>query len=372
MEVIKIFGQTDSSFEKYENSVKNYVKYSVDWTLSSCKEMAIVTIVLPCTVILSLPIGLLMYFNGTLPLETLFFTLMITIGIGLPFNKALLFIPHFPQLSYAMNELEAVFFQEELKTGSITEQPKSYDIEFEKVSFAYEEKNVINDVSFRIKEKTMTAIVGPSGGGKSTLVKLLVHYYDIGSGKIIIGRESISDYSQEALTQMISFVSQDNFLFDDTIMENIRKGKQNATDEEIIKAAKIASAHDFIINLENGYHTVVGSSGGKLSGGERQRIAIARAMLKDAPIIVLDEATAYSDAENEDLIQDAINRLMKEKTVIVIAHRLRSIVNADDILVIDKGKIIDMGTHENLMKRSALYEHLWEANEKSYNWELGV
>lgn len=372
MEVIKIFGQTASSFEKYENSVKNYIKYSADWTFSSCKEMAIVTIVLPCTVILTLPVGVYMYFQGTLPLETLIFTLMITIGIGVPFNRALLFIPHFPQLDYAMNELENVFFQAELKTGSKTDRPESYDIEFDKVFFAYEKKNVISGVSFLIKENTLTAIVGPSGGGKSTLAKLLLHYYDIDRGEITIGGENITSYNQEALMQMISFVSQDNFLFNDTIMENIRKGRQNATDEEIIQAAKIASAHDFIMGLENGYQTVVGSSGGKLSGGERQRISIARAILKDAPIIVFDEATAYSDAENEDLIQDAINRLMKEKTVIVIAHRLRSIVNADTIIVIDKGKIIDTGSHGDLIKRSDLYQQLWAANEKSYNWELEV
>ncbi len=372
MEVVKIFGQTSSSFEKYENSVKNYIKHSADWMLSSCKEMAIVTIVLPCAVILALPVGVYMYFQGTLPLETLIFTLMITIGIGVPFNRALLFIPYFPQLDYAMNELESVFFQTELKTGSKTDRPASYDIEFDKVFFAYEKNNVINDVSFVIKENTLTAVVGPSGGGKSTLAKLLVHYYDIDQGEISIGGENITGYSQEALMQMISFVSQDNFLFDDTIMENIRKGRQNATDEEIIQAAKIASSHDFIMGLENGYQTVVGSSGGKLSGGERQRIAIARAMLKDAPIIVLDEATAYSDAENEDLIQDAINRLMTEKTVIVIAHRLRSISNADTIIVIDKGRIIDTGSHDDLVKRSDLYRQLWEANEKSYNWELAV
>jgi ATP-binding cassette subfamily B protein len=334
--------------------------------------MAIVTIVLPCTVILTLPVGMYMYFQGTLPLETLIFTLMITIGIGVPFNSALRFIPRFPQLDYAMNELENVFFQVELKTGSKTDRPAIYDIEFDKVFFAYEKKTVIDNVSFLIKENTLTAIVGPSGGGKSTLAKLLVHYYDIDRGELTIGGESITSYSQEALMQMISFVSQDNFLFDDTIMENIRKGRQNATDEEIIQAAKIASAHDFIIKLENGYQTVVGSSGGKLSGGERQRISIARAMLKDAPIIVLDEATAYSDAENEDLIQDAINKLMKEKTVIVIAHRLRSIVNADTIIVIDKGKIIDTGSHDDLIKRSDLYRQLWEDNEKSYNWELEV
>lgn len=291
---------------------------------------------------------------------------------NVPFNRALRFVPHFPQLNYAMNELENVFFQAELKTGSKTDRPENYDIEFDKVFFAYEEKNVINDVSFLIKEHTLTAVVGPSGGGKSTLVKLLVHYYDVDSGAITIGGESITGYSQEALIQMISFVSQDNFLFDDTIMENIRKGRQDAIDEEIIQAAKIASAHDFIIELESGYQTMVGSSGGKLSGGERQRIAIARAILKDAPIIVLDEATAYSDAENEDLIQDAINRLMKEKTVIVIAHRLRSIVNADAIIIIDKGKIIDQGSHDDLIRRSDLYQQLWAANEKSYNWELEV
>ncbi len=372
MPVIKVFGKTAASYEKYGNSVERYRDLGYAWSKRLWKAMAVETTLLPCVIILTLPVGLLMYHNGTVSLDTLLFTLMLNLGIGIPLGKAFSFIPLIVKTKQVILELEKAFDYPDLQTGKLTKHPDNYGIEFKNVSFAYDDTTVINNVSFQIKQNELTALVGPSGGGKSTIAKLLVHYYDVKGGSINIGGIDIRDYTQDVHADIISYVSQDSFLFDETIMENIRIGKQDATDEEIIKAAKSASIHDFIISLEKGYQTVVGSSGGKLSGGEKQRITIARALLKNAPILILDEATAYADSENEDLIQDAIGKLMKNKTVIVIAHRLRSIANADKILVINNGEIISSGIHKELLECSLAYKELWLANERTYNWELEV
>ena len=372
MPVIKVFGKTAASYEKYAGSVENYKVFGLSWSMQLWKIKAVYSTVLPCVVILTLPVGLLLYHGGTLSLDTLLFTLMLNLGIGIPLNKAFSFIPMIVKTNQTIHELEKAFDYPELRTGSIDTQPSKYDIEFKNVSFSYDETTIIDDVSFTIKQNELSAIVGPSGGGKSTLAKLLVHFYDVKDGGITIGGVDIRDYTQDTLMDMISYVSQDNLLFDETIMENIRIGKQGASEEEVIHAAKAASIHEFIISLENGYQTVLGSDGGKLSGGEKQRITIARAILKNAAILVLDEATAYADAENEDLIQNAIGKLMQNKTVIVIAHRLRSIEHADKIFVVDNGNIVSEGKHEQLLEHSPVYKTLWLANEKSYNWELKV
>lgn len=372
MEVIKIFNQTSSSYEKYTSSVMYFKKYALAWVKDSLKYMAVVSVVLPCTIILTLPIGLLMYYNGTLSLDTLVFTLLLNLGIGVPLNKGLLFLPSIPQLSFTLRDLESIFDSPQVKVGNYSDSPKNKDISFENVTFRYEKEKVLDDVSFTLKENSFTALVGPSGGGKSTIAKLLVHYWDVENGSIKIGGHDISEFTQENLMNEISYVSQDNFLFDLSICENIKIGNPNATNEMVVEAAKKASCHEFILDLPHGYDSMVGSLGGNLSGGERQRITIARAFLKDSPIIVLDEATAFTDAENEDLIQSAINNLMKEKTVIVVAHRLGTIVNADNILVIDKGKIAAQGTHNSLLKSSLLYKKLWDSNQRINSWHLDV
>lgn len=372
MPVIKIFGKTSVSYEKYSGSVEDYKVFGLDWSMQLWKVMAVYSTVLPCVIILTLPVGLLLYHAGIVSLDALLFTLMLNLGMGIPLNKAFSFIPTIVKTNQAIKELEKAFEYPELCTGGLDELPANYDIEFRSVSFSYDKSMVIDDVSFAIKQNELTAIVGPSGGGKSTLAKLLVHFYDVKEGSICVGGFDIRDYRQDTLMDIISYVSQDNFLFDETIMENIRIGKPGATDDDVIRAAKSASIHDFIISLENGYQTLVGSGGGKLSGGEKQRITIARAILKNAPILLLDEATAYADAENEDLIQEAIGMLMKGKTVIVIAHRLRSIANADNIIVVGNGKILADGKHEELLENSDMYRSLWLANEKAYKWELGV
>ena len=341
MDVIKVFGQTSASYEKYARDVKNYEEYAYKWTANAWLPMSVIGVVLPCTIILTLPVGLLLYMNGALSLDTWVFTLLLNLAIGIPLNKALMFMPTIPNLSYAVSELVKSFESPDIETGRDANVPIKADVCFENVSFAYSDDiDVLKDICFKAKENSLTAIVGPSGSGKSTIAKLLVHYWDVKNGSIKVGGKDIRSYTSDALMDTISFVSQDIFLFDDSIMENIRVGNPNASDEEVYAVAKAAACHEFISALPDGYQTRVGADGGKLSGGEKQRITIARAMLKNSPLIVLDEAMCYMDAENEDVIQTAINNLISEKNVIVIAHRLSSISGAYQILVMDKGELV--------------------------------
>lgn len=373
MDVIKVFGQTSASYEKYARDVKNYEEYAYKWTANAWLPMSVIGVVLPCTIILTLPVGLLLYMNGALSLDTWVFTLLLNLAIGIPLNKALMFMPTIPNLSYAVSELVKSFESPDIETGRDANVPIKADVCFENVSFAYSDDiDVLKDICFKAKENSLTAIVGPSGSGKSTIAKLLVHYWDVKNGSIKVGGKDIRSYTSDALMDTISFVSQDIFLFDDSIMENIRVGNPNASDEEVYAVAKAAACHEFISALPDGYQTRVGADGGKLSGGEKQRITIARAMLKNSPLIVLDEAMCYMDAENEDVIQTAINNLISEKTVIVIAHRLSSISGADQILVMDKGELVAKGKHDELMQTCPLYQGLWIASEETVNWELEV
>ena len=248
------------------------------------------------------------------------------------------------------------------QTGTNVCNNKGYDIEFKNVVFSYNEEPVLKGVSFVAKQGEVTALVGPSGSGKSTASKLAARFWDADSGTITLGGVDIRKLTQEDYHRYIAYVSQDNFLFDTTVMENIRMGKQNATDAEVMEAAKACGCHAFILGLENGYDTVVGGAGGHLSGGERQRIAIARAMLKNAPIIILDEATAFTDPENEAMIQSAVAKLTKGKTLIVIAHRLSTITNSDQIFVVEDGKIRTSGTHEELLAQDELYAQMWRSH----------
>jgi len=372
MEVIKIFNRTTASFEKYVNNVENYRDFTLDWFRSSWTYMAMYTSVLPCTILLLLPVGLLYYLDGTLTFSTLILSLLMTMSIGVPLVKLMGFMPSIPNLTYKIDQLEKTFEGLELLAEDLKKQPENYDVTFNNVGFAYKEKKVIDDISFTAGAGQTTAIVGESGSGKSTLAKLLVHYWDIQEGSIKIGGLDIRDMSMDQLMDLVSFVSQDTFLFNISIIENIRLGKPGASDEDVIKAAKAAQCHDFIEALKLGYHTMPGDCGDKLSGGEKQRITIARAILKDAPIVVLDEATSSTDAENEDKIQEAINELIKSKTLIMIAHHLTTIVHADQIVVLNKGKLSHSGTHDQLIQSSLDYKLLWDSYVASTKWDLSV
>lgn len=248
--------------------------------------------------------------------------------------------------------------------------PKNYDINFDNVSFSYENRKVIDNMLFNIPQNTTTAIVGPSGGGKTTICNLIARFFDVDKGKITLGGNDIRRYKLDSLLKNISMVFQDVYLFQDTVANNIKFGSNNASREDVIKAAKKASCHDFIINLPNGYDTVIGEGGTSLSGGEKQRISIARAMLKDAPIIILDEATANVDAENEKQLQDAIEELTRDKTIIMIAHRLKTVRNADQILVVDDGKIVQRGDHHSLIKEEGIYKQFIDVRKEAVGWQL--
>jgi len=248
----------------------------------------------------------------------------------------------------------------------------SHEIEFEHVSFSYsgQEAQALTDISFRAEENQITAIVGPSGGGKSTIAHLIPRFFDVTEGRIKIGGVDVRDMRSEYLMEKVSFVFQDVFLFKQSIMDNIRLGNQSATDAQVIAAAKAAQCHEFIEKLPEKYHTVIGAKGVHLSGGEQQRIAIARAIVKDAPIVLLDEATAFSDPENEHLIQQAFQKLMHGKTVIMIAHRLSTIRSADKIIVIDKGCLMEQGRHDELLEKRGKYFDMWNVYTKALDWKM--
>lgn len=372
MEVIKIFNRTTSSYESYVSSVEDYKKYTLAWFRESWTYMAIYGAVLPCTILFLLPVGTVLYLDGTLPMTTFVFALLLAMSLGQPLVRLVEFFPTIPVLTHKIGQLEKTFTGEELTFIDQGAVPRDYTVEFQDVTFAYDQKEVIDRVSFCAKENNVTAIVGESGSGKSTLAKLLVHFWDVKEGRIAIGGVNINDMSFERLMNLISYVSQDTFLFKDSLMENIRVGKPEASDDEVMTAAKMAMCHEFIMKMEKGYDTNVGESGDKLSGGEKQRLTIARAILKNAPIIILDEATAFTDPENEDKIQAALNQLIIGKTVLVIAHRLSTIVEADKILLMDKGRLLMQGTHAELLKKSAKYQSLWNSHQQTLDWGIQV
>lgn len=370
MEVVKVFNRHEESFKKYKEDVLNYRNYTLDWYKVCWPFLAITTSLLPCMTIFSLPAGVIFLANGTLTLSQFALIICLTISVGTPLLKVGSYGSTLPQLQYKISALEKLTEGEGLKTGDNGFEGANHDIRFDNVRFSYKDAEVIHGVSFEIKENTMTAFVGESGSGKSTLAKLLVHFYDLNDGSISIGGQDITDMTLEALNDEISYVSQEQFLFNTTIYENILIGKPGAERSEVLAAAERAQCSDFLEKLPMGIDSKVGDSGKMLSGGERQRIALARAILKDAPIIVLDEATAFIDPENEEKMNAAISQVIRDKTIIIIAHRLPSIVEADQIVVLNDGNISDIGTHGELLGRNAEYKHLWDSQAKTSEWQI--
>lgn len=371
MEVVKVFNKDGESFQRFQKDVANYRDFTLAWYKACWPWMAIYNALVPCTALFALPFGSWFVIQGYSALADLIFVLCLSFSVGVPILKMLSFAPQFPQLEYKLQQLERVVEAEPLKQTEDAFQGNDNAVIFQNVGFAYEEQKVLQDVNLMMKENEITALVGESGSGKSTLAKLLVHYYDAKEGRITIGGQDITNMSLEALNQRISYVSQEQFLFNTSLLENIRMGKLDATDEEVLEAARKAQCMEFIEKLPDGIHTMAGDGGKQLSSGQRQRIALARAIIKDAPIVVLDEATAFTDPENEEKMDAAIKEVVKGKTLLVIAHKLPSVMNADQICVMREGKVQAIGKHEALLKQSEEYRKLWNVSLNSAEWKVG-
>ena len=370
MEVVKVFNRDGDSYRRFEEDVRSYRDFTLDWYKVCWPWMALYNSILPCTALFTLPVGAWLVLKGFSTLPDLALVLCMSFGVGAPLLRSLSFMSAMPQLKYKIDALEHLMDSPALQQTDASFSGADYSISFEDVRFAYQEKEVLHGISFQAAPGSLTALVGESGSGKSTLAKLLVHYYDVTGGAIRIGGQKLTDMSVESLNQQISYVSQEQFLFNISLLENIRLGKPEASDEEVMAAAQKAQCGEFLSRLPEGIHTMAGDGGKQLSGGERQRISLARAILKDAPIVVLDEATAFMDPENEEKMNEAIGEVIQGKTVVVIAHRLYSITGADQICVLDQGRLADMGTHEELLNRCEAYQKLWHAAEHSARWAV--
>lgn len=370
MPVIKVFNQTVDSFKQFKHSVEVFKNLCSLWAKKTTHFYAIYLVFISAAMFFVLPAGVWLYIKGNIEIPVLILFLLLGIGYATPLIRIADYAAKMVMIKEGVKRIDSILGMPVMKEPANPKLPKSYNIEFRNVSFAYEhDKLVLNNINLKIKENSITALVGPSGAGKTTVAQLIPRFWDITKGEILIGGINIKDIGTGNLMTMLSPVFQDVFLFNDSIIENIRMGS-NQTHDNVIEAAKLARAHEFIMNLPNKYDTLFGAKGINLSGGEQQRIAIARGVLKNAPIVILDEATAFADPENEFQIQKAFNTLMSGKTVLVIAHRLSTIKNADHIIVVDEGKIDDFGTHNELLEKGGLYKNMWEAHVSTKNWKL--
>lgn len=374
IEVIKAFNQSSTSYEKFANAVEFFKDYTLKWYQSTWKLMNFGSAVLPSTFLGTLPVGLLLYYNGTLTPQDLVICLILSLGIVGPLMNFTTYVNEMKTVEYAVHDVDKLLSVSELPDEKIDVRLTHYDIHLQEVAFSYDqtqENNVLSHISLDIPEGKFTALVGPSGGGKSTIARLIARFWDVSDGSITIGGTDIRKIPLSQLADTVSFVTQDNFLFNCSIKENIRLGNPQASDEEVFAAAKAACCDEFILNLEHGYDTMAGDAGNRLSGGKKQRISIARMILKDSPIVILDEATAFTDQENEEKIQRSIAALTKGKTLLVIAHRLSTIKNADQIIVLKEGEVQASGTHQELLAENSLYRDMWNAHIGAKNWSAG-
>lgn len=363
IEVIKAFGQSKTSYAKFVSAAKEGADCFIDWMRGSLFGQVAGMAIFPSTLLGILPVGCLLYMRGSLSAETFLTVIVLSFGVMQPLITAFSYTDDIAQVTTIVGEVADVLSGEDMRRPEKAEKlPADNSIELKNVRFAYHDKEVLHGINLKIKPGTVNALVGPSGSGKSTIARLVASLWDVKDGSIELGGVDIRTLPLKDCTSRIAYVSQDNYLFDLSVLDNIRMGKKGASDEEVMAAAEKCGCHEFIMGLENGYQTVCGSSGGHLSGGERQRISIARAMLKDAPIVILDEATSYTDPENEAVIQSALAKLVQGKTVLVIAHRLSTITDADQIIVVNHGEIEAAGTQEELLKSCPLYKTMWEAH----------
>ena len=363
IEVIKAFNQGKKSYARFVGKVRANDQYYHDWMRRSQLGMSMAYAFFPAQMLTVLPLGWVFYLHGTLSAETFITVIILALGMSAPIVAAFNFVDTLAQVGTTVGQVDEILKAEEQSHSPEPVVFNGHSIDVKNVSFGYhEDKEILHGISLSIPQNSMTALVGPSGSGKSTMAKLIAGFWDVKDGSIAIDGHDLKDIPLTQLYDQVAFVSQDNYLFDESIRENIRMGRAGATDAEVETAARAAGCDDFISGLENGYDTVAGGGGAHLSGGERQRIAIARAMLKDAPIVILDEATAYIDPENETVIQRAVAKLVENKTVIVIAHRLSTITDTDNIVVINDGHVEAQGTHTGLLASCALYREMWQAH----------
>ena len=366
IEVIKVFGKAKSSYEKFVTAAKECAQSYIDWMIRSNFFFTFAMNIMPATLLTVLPIGGLLMKNGTLSSEKFVMIVILSMGLITPIVGCMKFTDDLAKVGAVIAQVTEILTAPELsRPKTDTQIPQGSTVELHDVHFGYGETEVLHGVNLTFRAGTVNALVGPSGSGKSTVAKLIASFWDVSHGSITVGGADIRNISAEHYSSLVAYVSQDNFLFEDTVRENIRMGKPDATDDEVERAARDCGCYEFIMGLENGFDTKVGSCGGTLSGGERQRISIARAMMKDAPIVILDEATAYTDPENEAVIQESVARLVKGKTLIVIAHRLSTIVDSDQIVVVNDGKIETAGTQTELLQNCRLYQTLWYAHTAS-------
>ncbi|MCH3964484.1 MAG: ABC transporter ATP-binding protein/permease [Clostridium sp.] len=370
MEVVKAFNQTASSMEKFKYAVNNFRDVMTKWFAHCWPYLSGYNVIMPASIAFVLPIGSVLYQHGVINISDFIMCMVLSLGIAPPLMKLVEFTDNLPTIMFMENKVYDILSKNELEQPLNEASICSNEVVFQNVTFGYEKKEVLHSISFLVKPNATTALVGPSGSGKSTIAKLIARFWDVNGGSILIGSVNVNTIPIKQLMDNISFVSQDNYLFDVSIRENIRLGNFQATDKEVEEAAEKAECTEFISRFSEGYDTRVGDAGNRLSGGERQRIAIARAILKDAPIIVLDEATAFVDAESEDKIQHSIDNLTKNKTLIIIAHRLATIVNSDNIVVLENGNIVSQGTHGELLKKSELYNSMWQSHIGARSWSM--
>lgn len=379
MPVVKIFGQTVESFRQFSKSIYRFKEYALNVCDAYQPGMVTFVVLLNSLVTFIIPVGLLLLDgqpdNIALAAVYLFF-IILGPGVSSPFYRLTFLASNTREIDEGVNRIDAIFAEKPVPEPATPQRPKGHDVTFENVSFSYENKQektrteALKHISFTARAGEITALVGPSGSGKSTIANLIPRFWDVSEGSIRIGGADIRNIPSEALMDQVSFVFQDTFLFFDTLYENIRVGKDGATEEQVIAAARAAQCDDFIRRLPQGYQTLIGEGGVYLSGGEAQRVAVARAILKNSPILVLDEATAFADPENEYKMQLAIQELIREKTVIIIAHRLSSIISANRIIVLREGEIAQQGIHSELSVTEGLYKQMWDAYTDAFQWTL--
>ena len=363
IEVIKAFGKTESSYAKFTKAAMAYADSFISWMKRCSIFHALMMVVTPYTLLTVLPFGAHYVENGTLTIQNFVMCIILSLGIVGPLITVGSYTDDLGKIGVIVGEVVGILEQPELKRpAESTAVPKDNSITLTDVKFGYHDKEILHGVTMELKAGTVNAIVGPSGSGKSTIAKLIASLWDVDSGSIKIGGVDVKELAFADFNRKIAYVAQDNYLFNETVRENIRQGNPDATDEQIIEVTKKSGCYEFIMQLENGFDTVVGGAGGHLSGGERQRISIARAMLKDAPIVILDEATAYTDPENEAILQNSIAKLVAGKTLIVIAHRLSTVKDSDQIFVVNDGNVTAHGTHEELLVSCPLYKEMWNAH----------